>query len=313
MKTSAEHLETGPSDTAFVIGPGRSGTTLLYKLLCLHPQVAYLSTVERVAPWLPAAIGGRLRAHRVRSKLRSWFQEGGNAYMPHRPLLSRLVPVPVEGEPVYRRHGLPALLDDGQSGRGVAESDGDLASLRATFDHIRTASGSKLFVSKRTANNRRIAQIDALFPGAKYLSLERDGRDVAASLSRVEWWNDHPLWWDPEHRTPLQVTATGADMLRLCAHNWVEETQAIARGLADIAPERVCTIRFEELAASPVPQMARILDFLGLPPSAIHEHAIGRLGSRFGSGNWRRTWSAAQIAMVNGEQAEHLARKGYAV
>lgn len=302
MTTSAQGTHTDAADTAFVIGPGRSGTTLLYKLLCLHPQVAYLSSIESRMPWIPLALAGRLRIQDPRRKLAHWFQGGGNAYMPHRPLLQKLIPAPLEGETVYRRNGLPA--DPG--------AEGDGATLRDTFERIRRASGSAVFVSKRTANNRRIPMLDALFPQARFLVLERDGRAVAASLSRVEWWNDHRLWWDPEHRTPLQVTASGADMLRLCARNWVEETRAIQEGLAGIDPARVCTVSFERLAAAPAAELARIVAFLGLPHSTVHDDLDSLFSPPAPVDSWRRNWSAEQTAMVNSEQAEHLNRQGYA-
>jgi hypothetical protein len=169
-----------------------------------------------------------------------------------------------------------------------------------------------VFVTKRTANNRRLGRIDALFPEAKYLSLERDGRDVAASLSRVDWWNEHRLWWDPQQRTPLEMTSSGSDMLQLCARNWVEETRAIQQGLERIDPARVCTIRFERLAAAPVAEMGRVIEFLGLSPSAVYDHVIATVSDRFQAGSWRQRLSAEEIEMVNTEQAEHLVRQGYA-
>jgi hypothetical protein len=306
MSTSTQHGLASGAATAFVIGPGRSGTTLLYKLLCLHPAVAYLSTIEHRLPWLPAALAGRVRVRGFAGKLKYWFQAGGNAYLVRRPLLQKLVPAPVEGEAVYRRHGLLAIPDlDAQ-----VRMDG--SALRGEFERLRAVAGKALFVSKRTANNRRLPMIDALFPGARYLNLKRDGRDVAASLSRVEWWNDHTLWWDPQHRTPLQVSATGEDMLRLCARNWVAETQAIEQGLSHIDPERVLDVQFERLVVAPVTEMQRVLDFLGLECSAGYDRAITSLGLGMRPGSWQREWSADQIDMVSAELSPYLARQGYA-
>ena len=47
---------------AFLVGAGRSGTTLLHKLLCLHPQIAYISNYEnRFAGFRTDWPPGRLR------------------------------------------------------------------------------------------------------------------------------------------------------------------------------------------------------------------------------------------------------------
>lgn len=293
-------------DMTFVIGAGRSGTTLLYKLLCLHPHVAYLSNIEQRIPWLPLEYAGRVRLKRYADKVNYWFLAGGNAYTAQRPLLSRMIPTPVEGERFYRRHGMPAFP---ATETGLAEP----VSLPAAFLKLQQAAQKKLFVSKRTANNRRLQTLDAIFPQAKYLHLIRDGRDVAASLSRVEWWNDHPLWWDPYHRTPRQALAYGVDMLWLCAHNWVKETEVIEHGLAQINSSQQLDVRFEDLVTSPIAEMQRLLDFLGLPQSVEFEDAISSLALGLRPPIWRQAWNGKEIAMVNREQASQLASQGYAL
>ena len=47
-------LKRERSNTAFILGPARSGTTLLYKVLCLHPQVAFISNWRSRFAGLPA-------------------------------------------------------------------------------------------------------------------------------------------------------------------------------------------------------------------------------------------------------------------
>jgi hypothetical protein len=296
------------TDTAFVIGPGRSGTTLLYKLMCMHPAVAYISSLEKQLPWLPVEWTGRIRVRSFAGKLRYWFLKGGNAYLVNKRLLQKLVPIPVEGEGLYRLHGLPA---NAELNNWSPELDG--SALRTVFSRLREVSGKTVFVSKRTANNRRLPTLDAIFPTARFVNLKRDGRDVAESLSSVAWWNDHPLWWDPQHRTPLQVSAQGDDMLRLCARNWVAETEAIQGGLARIAPRRVLEVQFERLVDAPVVEMRRVLDFVGLQSSAEYERAVTALGLGFRPGLRRRKWSADQLAMVNREQGPQLKRQGYGI
>lgn len=292
---------------AFVIGAGRSGTTLLYKLLCLHPQVGYISNLEHKLPWLPIGLSGRLRPRRYGRKLEHWFRNGGNAYLVRRPLGSRLTPSPSEGEAFYARAGLPLFPEPGyRPDPRVVER------LRARFAQLQAATGASLIVSKRTANNRRIPALCTAFPDARFLSLLRDGREVAASLARVEWWNDTPLWWDPARRTPAQAMADGEDLLRLCARHWVEETEEIRRGLAGVDPGRVLDVRYEELVADPIDQMRRVLEFLGLDRRLDYEWALKCLKLSRQSPSWRAAWSEAEVNEVHRVQGEHLARTGYA-
>jgi len=94
----------------FIVGAPRSGTSLLYKLLCLHPRAAWISNWGRRAPGQPAlAMLNRLAPRLPATRRRAWFgADGGNAYVygRPRPLVERLFPMPVEGEPVYRRCGV---------------------------------------------------------------------------------------------------------------------------------------------------------------------------------------------------------------
>lgn len=43
-------------DTAFIVGAARSGTSLLYKVLCLHPQTAFISNWLARTPSMPAML-----------------------------------------------------------------------------------------------------------------------------------------------------------------------------------------------------------------------------------------------------------------
>lgn len=300
-----ESIGTRPrAEIAFVIGPGRSGTTLLHKLLCLHPQVGYLTNLETRIGWLPTALFGRIRLHDYDAKLANWFNEGGNAYLVSRPLARRLLPNPVEGEAFYSRNGLPALPARG-------EATGPTIRLPQAFASLRRATGARIVVSKRTANNRRIPTLETIFERPLYINLVRDGREVAASLARVDWWLDHPLWWDDLLRTPAQVVATGGEMLDLCARNWFAETEAIEAGLEGVDPSRILNVRYESLLDAPISQLNGVLDYLGLDRFPEFDTAVSQLGLAYRPGKWRQLWSPAQIDRVEGLQHPHLQRLGY--
>lgn len=296
----------GGRDLAFVVGPGRSGTTLLYKLLCLHPDVGYLTNYETRLAGLPVSVLGRLRLRDPGAKLAHWFNDGGNAYLGSRPWLRKAIPNPVEGEIVYARLGWPALPDSDCVDPAAA------ARLRRCFAAVRRAAGARVMVSKRTANNRRIPGLESVFGAPLYINLVRDGREVADSLARVEWWMDHPLWWDEQRRSPAALLKQGGEMLDLCARNWMAEVDAIAAGLAQVDADRVLDVRYEDLLTDPIAELHRILEFLALSPSAAYDAAVQRLGLARRPARWREAWSAAQIHRVEDVQRVHLERLGYA-
>jgi hypothetical protein len=80
------------------------------------------------------------------------------------------------------------------------------------------------------------------FPGARFVHIVRDGREVATS------WRE--TWWGPD------------DVL-LTAHQW---RRMLARSAADarrLPPGSLLEVRYAALVEEPMPQLARILDFLG--------------------------------------------------
>lgn len=256
---------------AFLVGAGRSGTTLAYKLLCLHPQVAYISNYENRLPWFPDGLAARAVSRRTDDKLRAWFGVGGNAYYTNRPWLRKMLPTPHEGESVYAACGVP--LHPAADARADVRMACDL---RSRFEAIRRGAGARVFLSKRTANNRRLPLLRSIFPAARYVHLVRDGREVAQSLSSVAWWDEHTVWWDG--RTARQMESDGESRLAVCTRNWIREIEALQAGLADIDPQQVLTLRFEALLRDPLVQLERVLGFLGLDCTASFRDSVTRLG-----------------------------------
>jgi len=292
---------------AFIVGSGRSGTTLLYKLLSLHPETGYISSVENRLPFLPPNVSGRWRARSYAEKLEGWFDNGANAYHISRRWRDKTTPVPVEGEKIYARCGVP--LFPSAEERLSCEAQ---RRLKEQFAGILQASGGKLFVSKRTANNRRIAMLNETFPGAKYVDLLRDGRDVAASLRKVDWWGDHLLWWDADRRSPNTAVAQGSSMVELCARDWVEGVRQVRDALELIPPENVLHVRYEEILKEPIVQIKRILQFLSLDSDASYERAINSLKLEYRPSDWSKKWLPDEYETLMDVQGEELRDAGYA-
>jgi hypothetical protein len=90
--------------------------------------------------------------------------------------------------------------------------------------------------------HRGFSKLRHLWPGARYIYLFRDGRDVASSLVGMGWAGNVYVgakWW-------LQVEREWAECQKsLGAERWIE-------------------VRYEDLIAGPEAQLRRICDFLGV-------------------------------------------------
>jgi hypothetical protein len=291
--------------TAFIVGPARSGTSLLYKTMCLHPDVAYISNWVARFGWSQLAALDRV-PRLFPSRARSfWFGEDSNAYRygRSRAVIERLFPTPVEGEPVYLRAGVA------RPGGPTPSRPDPAVALPAAFDRIRRIAGGSCVVSKRIANNLRIPLLADVFPDARFVVLVRDGRAVAASLSKVDWWEDNYVWW--YGGTPRRWRNEGRDPWEICARNWVEELAAIADGLRSVPTDQVLRLRYEDLVIDPVATLLSVADFVGIPRDLRWRSALAKLEFPDRSDRWRDGLDASIIERVTAIQEAHLVEYGY--
>lgn len=289
----------------FLLGPGRSGTTLLYKLVAAMPDVGYLSNYNARFPRTPLwGLAARPISHAFGVKRFAWFQDEGGAYFNEgRPWQQRIVPTPVEAEPVYRSCGIPA--DEGLDRPLGAEA---VERLRKRFRDIAAATGRSVLVSKRTANNRRVAQLLQAFPDARFVCLLRDGRAVARSLVRVHWWLDHTLFWCG--RTPRSLVSEGQDELVLAAQNWVEEMAVMEQGMRRIPSVQRMDLRYDELLADPRACLARVHAFMqtGRELPSAYWAFIDSLALRSTAADWLARMPADERSRIEAVQRDTLVR-----
>jgi len=158
----------------FVIGSGRSGTTLLYNILTGHEDLAWVSNLSNRLPMIPA-IAGASRFDTLRSLHRA-FQ----------PAMET-----IEG---YKYIGLDRSTIPWDPSKNTAT--GTVAEkTRAYFEAHCRAWGREQLVSKNTSNSTRIHLLDEIFPEARYVHIHRHPYSVISSLLNVGFWPGLDLWW----------------------------------------------------------------------------------------------------------------------
>jgi hypothetical protein len=295
-------------DVTFIVGPARSGTSVLYKAICLHPEAAWISNwVARFPRRRQLAVLNRVVRSFPSWQRRVWFGSDSNAYVyggTRRALAHRLFPMPVEGEPVYAASGVAKPWKAALPGAEDAD-----ARLARSFESIRAAGGGSCFVSKRIANNLRIPLLARAFPGARFVEVVRDGRAVAASLAKVDWWRESFVWW--YGGTPGAWEAAGRDPWEICARNWLEELRAIREGLSLVPEEQIMRLRYEDLVADPVTTLHRVSGFIGLPESTRWREVLRTLEFPNRNDGWRERLDAEVAARITSIQREELEAHGY--
>ena len=290
-------------NTLFLVGAPRSGTSLVYKALCLHPDASYISNWVRRAPAVPQLAVLNRAANRLPDlRVKAWFGGGDNAYVygTRRPLWERAFPMPVEGEPLYARAGV------GEEANGSA----DIERLRRSFAAVRRAGGGTTFVNKRVANNRRIPLLLDAFPDACFVEIVRDGRAVALSLANVDWWPDSVVWWCG--KTPRQWEAEGRDPWELCARTWVEELHATEEGLSKVPERQRLSISYEQLVRDPATTLEGVAVFAGLDLGTSGRSWLDGVSFPDRNEAWRTRLEPAAVATIEAIEGHDLRRHGYA-
>lgn len=293
----SKSMITGP---IFIIGTGRSGTTLVYELLANHPDLAWISNLTNRWPhrpelaWLSNLTNYALRGNQLRKRT--------------------YVPRPVEGYgawsacfPGFERPYRPLRAAD------VTE----LARRRLRVmvaAHLRGARKPR-FLGKWTGWSR-IVFMQAVFPEARFIHVLRDGRAVARSLLSVPWWEgwEGPYRWRWGPLPPdLQAKWERFDcsFVALAGIQWkllVDEIQESARALP---ADSYLEITYEELVADPGGMFRRILDFCSLPTSERLDAVVSLAYIENMNGKWSRDLTAEQKRILVECLGPDLHRLGY--
>ena len=284
--------------TVFIIGSGRSGTTVLYHILATHPEVAWFSYWSNRYPGSPGwvrlhrlldapVLGTRLRKGII---TRSWATR-------------KLGLMPSEGEKIYFNHC--GFRDDVH----YTEDDMDPSRerrFRSIIESHLELTRKPRFISKRTSNTQRLALMNRMFPDAYYIHLIRDGRAVANSYLNVDWWPGSIMWWSGD--TPADWERQGRAPIELCALNWkhnVEEVFANKDVLANYME-----VRYERLVRDPRAEILRINDFCALPRNAAFQERIPETLPDMDR-KWRSALTDDEVSQIEDAAGDMLKTLGY--
>jgi len=227
----------------FIIGSGRSGTTLLYRLLCGHPDIAWFSGITDILPRFPQL------------SILSRFLKGK---------IKRLFGPSPEAINIYKFCG----IDDSSlrsKGTSLTERDvnkySELMLYKTVAQHLKWM-GKSRFISKNTTNSMRIRYLKHIFPDALFVHIIRNGYAVVNSLLNVKWWSDLELWW--LSKTPKQREEKGGNPAELCARHWKRQVEEIMQNKEYIPPNQYLECRYEEVVDKPLSSLKRILEFCQL-------------------------------------------------
>lgn len=265
----------------FLVGCPRSGTTLLYHALLSAGRFVRFRSESHVFNTLGPRFGGLRTAADRRAALALWLQSDN-----HR--LTALPAAEVE-----------QLIEE------QCRHPGDF--LRLIMAAMGRRQGMPRWAETTPAHLLHMPEIRAQVPGALFVHVVRDGRDVAASLARQGWVRPLP----PDRDRPVLAAAA--------FWRWM-----VRRGRRDgtALGEAYCEVRYEDLLDNPIEAFATLGQFIAQPLEwlAIQRVGIGSVGNPNTSfpgaaggfkGRWRTELTAADAGDIDAMLGPTLRTMGY--
>jgi len=223
-----------------------------------------------------------------------------------------------------RGNGLAGLLSDAHWGGSRSRGLGEIATREDVVDAVRSTASRLLahglaphhhyLVEKTPGHAQMIPTILEVFPGARFVHVLRDGRDVwvSARAARRSWarsWTSLPA---------------GLEVAR-AAHRW-QETVSTVRRQHEAAGDALLEVRYEALRSDPFAGYAQLFDFVGIPYDdnlldQIHQETdferSGRASDPTGFyraarvGDWQRSFHLVEGLLFNLFGGRALVECGY--
>jgi LPS sulfotransferase NodH len=239
----AEAKSFFPLDKYFIFGHARSGTTLLTRLVRLHPQVHcnYQGHFFTRTPLLESLVAGE--------DIGNWLARRSNRWNRGRDL-----------SPVVLRAASDFIM----------ERDARLAGKGSPGCVVGDKSPNSLL------DGEAVRLMVKVYPEARLVFIIRDGRDAAVS-HRFQAFIDRPQHLstegqrirqdfskDPEPFLTGQRSIFTDKELRLAAEGWVHNVIDTDRSAWELLGDRYYALRYEDMLAQPWESMCKLWDFLGV-------------------------------------------------
>jgi hypothetical protein len=219
----------------FVVGCGRSGTTLLAAMLDSHPDLA-----------VPAEAGGLVLqfCHGLAAGDRPDRLEWPEVEPPGDPYDEATLRSMVDELSAswrYRAWGLDSRAVVSSARVAAAATRVDV--VRAAYATYAAGQGKTRFGDKTPAHGLHMVRLAELLPEAVFVHAIRDGRDVALSIVDMSW---------------------GPDDVAGAAVHWADRVTRIRTAGRSLGPRRYLEVSYEELLADPATVLGRICSLAGL-------------------------------------------------
>lgn len=281
-----------------IVGAGRTGSTIFYRMLSEHPHLA----------WLPERICARFPDRLELSRL---FMKGLD-YPLVGELLRRGVQ-PGESYPFWEHHckGFSAPYRDLVA---ADVTDKTKKHVPRTMARILTEKRNRLLL--KITGWPRISFLSEIFEDARFIHVMRDGRAVANSMLNVYFWRGWkgPQNWGWGELLPDQKkewNEDGQSFVALAAIQWKILMDAMEKAKKTVSSEKFLEIRYEDLCADPLGQFQKVTQFCELEWTDGFERQLGKYQPKNSNDKFKYDLTPKQQRDLEEVLGTYLTRYGY--
>lgn len=264
----------------FIVGTGRSGTTILFKMLKDHPDIAWLSSLVEIYP-------DKIYLNRLALLALSYP-------IINKVLQRRLAPVEAYS---YWEQAFPGIT---MPCRDLLSEDVTLGVKKAFQKAVSDClvSNRDQFLAKITGWPR-IGFFQEIFPDAKFIHVVRDGRAVANSLLTVDFWTgwrgpQNWRWGDLPSKYNILWEEHQKSFVALAAIQWIILEEAFEKAIEKAIEGSVMRVKYEHLCANPLEVIKHIAVFCGLEWSPKFLSKLKQYKLRNANDKWKNELTQGQ-------------------
>jgi len=251
----------------FIIGPPRSGTTVIYRWFVFHlkEKFSYISRLTDLYPestfllnWVGFLIFGKnleIDSPHAYGQVKGFtsLAEGNRLW----PWVEESLD---QNEKIYSRH----LFDRTDYVNNKIITPDVFRFLNKVLRKQCLLMNSELLINKSVHNTVRILELKKLFPSAKFLAIIRDGRSVTKSLlkAREDIQGDINKWWGVRPSNWSEICTLTPHLS--CGKQWEGLLNDMEEQLGQISSNDYLYLRYEDFLTNPYLELEKIYNHFNL-------------------------------------------------
>jgi hypothetical protein len=297
MNTCKEKIKMKIEFPIFIVGVGRSGSSIFHEILSNHPHTAWLSQFSERYPQKPSINRNLLKIidYPIFGKFLKKYFKPEEAYnfwnfycngfdVPCRDLFS---------EDVTKRAKLK---------------------LRQIMSELTTKKRNRLLF--KITGWPRIGYLKEIFEDARFIHIIRDGRAAAYSLTNVDWWwgwrGPHNWrWGELSLKQKNEWESHNKSFIALAALEWKILMDAFEESKKKLENSEYLEVRYENLCSNPLKVIKKVTDFCGLTWTKEFEIAVNNFRLTNFNDKWKEDLNEVQKNDLQNILQEYLTKYEY--